>query len=178
MFPLVVDFITLLLSALLVGAMFCVWLVFNPSRLKASDYIILQQQGIRTLHPSMPLLGALTTLVTLASAVLAREDKMRMSLLIATAILFIVSGLITRFANMPINAIVRTWDSEAPPDHWTVLRDTWWRWHCVRLCAGLAGLVLLLIATLASRPSAIQDASMTLFHPLFDALVVTIALLT
>ena len=55
MFPLVVDFITLLLSALLVGAMFCVWLIFNPSQLKASDYIILQQQGIRTLHPIMPL---------------------------------------------------------------------------------------------------------------------------
>ena len=103
---------------------------------------------------------------------------MRMSLLIVTAILFIVSGLITRFANMPINAIVRTWNSAAPPDHWTALRDAWWRWHCVRLCAGLAGLVLLLIATLASRPSAIQGVSIPLVHPLFDALVVTIVLLT
>jgi len=55
--------------------------------------------------------------------VLARENKMRMSMLIGTAILFIISGLITRFANMPINAIVRGWNSATPPDNWTALRD-------------------------------------------------------
>src|ERR1700690_4110175 len=119
MLSLVVDSVNLLFSALLVGAMFCVWLVFNPSQLDASHYIILQQQGIRTLHPTMPGLGALTILLTFASAVLARESKMRMSLLIGTAMLFIISGLITRFANMPINTIVRGWNSAAPPDHWT-----------------------------------------------------------
>jgi len=178
MFPLVIDFISLLLSALLVGAMFCVWLLFNPSQLKASDYIILQQQGIRRLHPSMPLLGMLTILITIASAVLARENKMRMSLLFATAIFFMISGLITRFANMPINAIVRGWNSAAPPDHWMALRDAWWRWHCMRLCSGLAGLVLLVIATLASRPFSVQSALTTICHPFVNALTFTVALLT
>ena len=177
MLPLIVDFANLFLAALLVGAMFCVWLVFNPAHLDASHSIILQQQGIRTLHPTMPLLGALTILMTVASAVLARENKMRMSLLIGTAILFIISGLITRFANMPINAIVRGWNSATPPDNWTALRDAWWRWHCLRLGSGLAGLVLLLIANLARRPSSIQSAEIAVCRPLFDALMRTICLL-
>ena len=177
MLPYVVDSVNLLLSALLVGAMFCVWLVFNPSQLDASQYIILQQQGIRTLHPIMPALGVLTILLTFASAALARENKMRMSLLIGTAILFIISGLITRFANMPINAIVRGWNSAAPPDHWTAMRDAWWRWHCLRLCSALGGLALLIIATLARRPSSIQTVAVTICRPLADALVRTISLL-
>jgi len=75
MLPLVIDSVNVFLSALLVGAMFCVWLVFNPSQLDASHYIILQQQGIRTLHPIMPGLGALTILFTFASAVFARKTR-------------------------------------------------------------------------------------------------------
>ncbi len=177
MLPLIVDFVNLFLSALLVGAMFCVWLVFNPSQLDAAHYIMLQQQGIRTLHPPMPLLGVLTILMTLGSAVLARDNKMRMSLLIGTAILFIISGLITRFANMPINAIVRGWNSAAPPDHWTTLRDAWWRWHCLRLCSALAGLALLIIATLAPRSSSIPGVAITVCRPLVDAMMRTICLL-
>ena len=176
MLPLIVDSINLLLSALLVGAMFCVWLVFNPAQLDASQYIILQQQGIRTLHPTMPGLGALTILTTLASAVLARDNKMRLSLLIGTAILFIVSGVITRVANMPINAIVRGWNSAAPPDHWTALRDAWWRWHCWRLGSSLAGLLLLVVATLARRPLAMEETTISIFRPLFDVLIRTISL--
>jgi hypothetical protein len=174
---LILDFVNLFLSALLVGAMFCVWLVFDPAQLDAPHYIILQQQGIRTLHPVMPQLGALTILMTFSSAVLARENKMRMSLLVGTVILFTISGLITRFANMPINAIVRGWDSAAPPDQWISLRDAWWRWHCLRLCSALAGFALLVIAVFARRPSLISGVAMTDCPPLFDALMRTICLL-
>lgn len=177
MLPLIVEFVNLILSALLVGAMFCVWLVFNPAQLDATHYVILQQQGIRTLHPVMPQLGVLTILLTFVSAVLARESKMRMSLLIGTAVLFIISGLITRFANMPINAIVRGFNSAAPPDRWMALRDTWWRWHCLRLSSALAGLVLLVVASLMRRAPSLQGFAATVCQPLFDALMHTISLL-
>jgi uncharacterized membrane protein len=155
MLPLIVDFVNLFLSSLLVGAMFCAWLILNPTQLDAANYIIVQQQGIRTLNSIMPLLGGFTILMTVASAVLARENRTRTSLLIGTAILFVISGLITRFGNQPINAIVRGWNSAAPPDHWTELRDAWWRWNCLRLCSALAGLALLISATLVRRPSSI-----------------------
>ena len=148
MVALMVDFANVLLAALLVGATFGVWLVFNPAGLGANVYVALQQQGIRTLNVAMPALGAGTVLVTVLSAVLAREDRTRLLLLLAAAVCFVAAGLITRFLNQPINAIVMTWALDAPPTNWTQLRDAWWRWHLMRLVAGLAGLSVLIAATL------------------------------
>ena len=145
---LIVDFANLLLASLLVGATFGVWLVFNPAGLGANVYVALQQQGIRTLNVAMPALGAATALVTVTSAVLGREDRTRVLLLLAAVVCFVAAGLITRFLNQPINAIVMTWAVDAPPANWTQLRDEWWRWHLMRLIAGLAGLSLLIAATL------------------------------
>ena len=148
MFAAIIDFTNLLLAALLVGAMFAVWLVFNPAGLDARTYVSLHQQGVRTLHPALPILGVTTILVTITAAALGRSDSTRFWLLLATAACFAASGLITRFLNMPINAIVMTWNSDSLPSHWMELRNAWWRWHCLRLVTGLAGFSLLLGATL------------------------------
>jgi uncharacterized membrane protein len=148
MFSVMIDFADVLLAALLVGVMFGVWLVFNPAGLDAKLYIALQQQGIRALNKAVPALGAVTILVTIAAAVLGRDDSARLSLLIMTVVCFVAAGLITRFLNQPINAIIMTWSSDSPPANWTGLRDEWWRWHLIRLLAGLGGLSLLIAATL------------------------------
>jgi len=148
MYSAVVDFTNILVAALLVGTMFGVWLVFNPAGLSGSNYLAVQQQGIRTLHPVMPALGAVTILVTIAASVLGRENRTRLWLLIAAVTCFAAAGLITRFRNMPINSIVITWSGDSLPANWTGLRDGWWRWHCIRLIAGLAGFSLVIAAAL------------------------------
>lgn len=143
-----IDFTNVLLAALLVGAMFGVWLFLNPAGSDAALYVALQQQGIKGLDTTMPALGAATILVTIIAAVLGRRDGTRLGLLIAAVACLIVAGLITRFLNQPINAIVMTWQRDAPPANWMRLRDEWWRWHLMRLTAGLGGLSLLIAATL------------------------------
>jgi uncharacterized membrane protein len=148
MFSPIIDFANVLFAALAVGTMFGVWLFFNPAGLDASTYVALHQQGIRKMNKAMPAVGAATILVTIAAAVLAREDPTRLWLLIATVVCFIAAGLITRFLNQPINAIVMTWKSDSPPANWTRLRDDWWRWHLARFAVGLGGLSLLIAATL------------------------------
>ena len=152
MMVLALDFVSLMLAALLVGAMFAVCLVFNPTGLDAKTYVRQQQWGIHTLHPVMPVLGVMTALAILAAAFLSRDDKSHLTLLLAAAGLFIASGIITRLLSMPINATVLTWSAQAPPADWGQLRDTWWRWHMMRLGAGLLGLCLLILAVL--RPHA------------------------
>ena len=162
MVALTVDFLNLLLAALLVGAMFAVWLIFKPEGLDAAAYVTLQQRGIRALSKSsagagrggdvkMPILGAITTMLTFAAAVLARGERVRLILLLFAAVLFVVAGFVTRFLNQPMNALVMTWSAQAPPANWTQLRDAWWRWHLVRLGSGLGGLCLLILAALHSR---------------------------
>jgi uncharacterized membrane protein len=148
MFSTIIEFVDVLLAALLAGSMFCVWLIFNPEGLSASAYITLQQQAIRTLNQSMPALGAVTILVTSTAAVLARSDRGKLMLLIAAVFCFVVAGLMTRFLNQPINSIVKTWNSDAPPANWTSLRDAWWRWHILRSLAGIGGLGLVIAAVL------------------------------
>jgi uncharacterized membrane protein len=143
-----IDFADVLLAALLVGAMFGMWLILNPAGLAASVYITLQQQGIRTLNRAMPMLGAATTLLTILAAVLGQDHGTRFGLLAGAAVCFVAAGLITRFLNQPINAIVITWHTDAPPANWAGVRDEWWRWHLLRLVAGLGGLTLLIVAML------------------------------
>lgn len=96
----------------------------------------------------MPLLGAFTIILVGVSALLARDDKVRFWLLIATVMFIIAAGLITRFGNQPINTIMMTWQPSTIPVEWTQLRDEWWRWHMLRLCSGLAALSLMIVATL------------------------------
>lgn len=148
MFSVMIDFANLLFAALVAGAMFGVWLLFNPAGVDDSFYVALHQHGVRTLNTLLPALGAASTLGTIAAAILGRHDRTRLWLLVAAVVCFAASGLITRFLNQPINAVVMSWQGDAPPSNWTSLRDEWWRWHLIRLAAGLAGLSLLIAATL------------------------------
>jgi hypothetical protein len=144
-----IEFANLLTAALLAGSLFGVWLMLNPAGLDARSYVQLQQRAIRTLNTAMPRLGAAAILMTVLAAIVAKGDRLRLSLLVATVVCFVAAGLITRFLNQPINAIVMTWSSDVPPVGWEGLRDAWWRWHLLRLSAGVGGLCLLVIATLA-----------------------------
>ena len=143
MIAIVIGCADLLCASLLVGAMFGIWLILNPRGLTAAQYVALQQQAIRTLNAAMPSLGAATVAVTVGAAVMARQDPARVAMLAAASLGFLAAGLITRFINQPINAVVMTWSPATPPADWTRLRDSWWRWHVVRLLCGLSGLLLL-----------------------------------
>ena len=143
-----IDFADVLLAALLVGAMFGVWLMLNPARRAAGLYITLHQQGIRTLNTALPAFGAANILLSIAAAVLARGENARFPLLVATTLCFMAAAVITRFRNQQINATVSTWRSDAPPANWIDVTDKWLRWHVIRLLVGLGGLSLLVGAML------------------------------
>ena len=144
-------FVLLMLLALLVGSMFGVWAGADPAPLSAAAYVEQHQNAVRGLNVLLPVMGAVCIVLTVALAVLAKHDARARTLLAAAALCLISAGLITRFANQPINAIVMTWTPQAPAANWTELRDTWWQWHRVRTLAGIAGLGLVLLAVLGQR---------------------------
>ena len=145
---LIIDFTNLLLAGLLAGAISGAFLFMSPAGLDATTYVIAQQNGIRGLNTIMPVLGGLTLVMTLAAAYAASVDPLRMNLLLAAAAALIITGLVTRFLNQPINVTVMTWDASSPPAEWTMLRDAWWRWHLVRLVLSLAAFSLVIVAAL------------------------------
>jgi uncharacterized membrane protein len=144
-------FIGLLLTSLLVGTMFGIWLGFNPAALSATAYVEMQQNTIRALNVPLPLLGFVCIVLTVALAVLVRHDKRARYLLIAAALCLVAAGLITRLGNQPINAVVMTWSAQAPAANWMELRDTWWHLHILRTIAGLAALLLALLAAVGAQ---------------------------
>ncbi len=148
MLAMTISFANLFLASLVIGAMFGVWLFFNPKGLDGPRYVVMHQQGIRTMNAPMPALGAVTIALTAAAAVMARGDGERLALIIGAAIAFVAVAAITRFVNQPINLAVATWSIATPPPEWTRLRDTWWRWHILRVVCGLAGLSSLILAEL------------------------------
>lgn len=149
-----IRFISLLLTALLVGTMFGIWLGFNPAALSAAAYVEMQQNAIRALNVPLPALGLVCIVLTVALAILVRHDKRGRNLLLAAALCLMAAGLVTRFGNQPINAVVIAWSPQAPAANWLELRDTWWQLHSLRTLAGVAALALaLLAAVLQRRPS-------------------------
>ena len=149
-----IRFVLLMLVALLVGTMVGIWAGFNPAGLSSSAYVEQQQNAIRAFNVLLPAVGACCILLALLLAFMSAGDLRSRYLLIAVAALLVVAGLVTRFGNQPINAVVATWSAQSPAANWTQLRDDWWQWHVVRSLAGVSALALLVLAVLgAKRPA-------------------------
>jgi uncharacterized membrane protein len=143
----------LLVLSLLVGTMFGIYVGFNPAPLSSIAFVEQQQNAIRGLNVLLPSMGAACIVLTLTLAALSKGDARSRSLLVIAAVLLIAAGLITRFGNQPINAIVMTWAPEAPAANWEQLRDDWWRLHIIRTSSAVAALIFVLLAVLTTKPS-------------------------
>lgn len=147
----VIRFTNLLMAALVTGTMFGIWLGFNPALLSSSAYVEQQQNAIRALNVTMPILGAVCIALTLVHASLVRANRSSFYLLLLGAVLLAAAGLITRFGNQPINAQVITWSALAPPSAWARARDQWWSWHVIRTIAGMGALACIIAASIAPQ---------------------------
>ena len=139
----IIRFCNVVMAALVTGAMFGIWIGYNPKDLSAPTFIEQQQHAISSLNTLMPLLGLITILLTLTSAFLQKKSKVAFSILLVASVFLIVSGLTTRFGNQPINSIVMTWDMNTPPINWTELRNQWWTYHELRTFSAFIGLCLI-----------------------------------
>ena len=144
-------FLNIFLAGLIAGIVFGIWIGYNPQDLSAETYVEQQQNAIRHLNVIMPILGFISMLLALASAAISKEDKVMRNLLLLAVALFIVSGLVTRFGNQPINAVVITWDPRNTPEIWIELRDKWWTFHIIRTITTLIGFAIIVWATVRNK---------------------------
>jgi len=135
------------IAALLAGSLFGSWLGYNPSDLSAMAYVEQQQNAIRSLNVMMPLIGLITIILTITAAFYQKKNKSVFIPLLIAAGLLVLSALVTRFGNQPINAIVMTWTKTDVPASWTELRDKWWSLHIIRTIACVVALLLITIAS-------------------------------
>jgi uncharacterized membrane protein len=128
----IIRFINIVLAGLIAGTLIGIWLSYNPVNYSITTYLEHQQGAIRALNTLMPLLGLITIILTLISAFRQKDNKTTFMTLIIAAIFLVISGLVTKFGNQPINKIVMTWNNTNVPGKWTELRDKWWSLHKIR----------------------------------------------
>ena len=122
----------MLLAGLIAGTLFGISIGFNPKNLTATTYLEQQQSVIKSLNFLMPLLGLITILLTLTSAILQHTHRNIFIPLLIAAGFLMVSALVTKFGNQPINSIVMTWNKSNMPSGWVELRNKWWSLQLIR----------------------------------------------
>jgi uncharacterized membrane protein len=132
MTTIIIRYINLIIAGLFAGILLGICLGYNPKNLSAATFIEQQQNVIKALNTLMPLLGLITIILTLLSAFLQKDNKTVFITLLMAALLLIISGIITRTGNQPINKIIMTWNKADIPANWTELRDKWWSFHIIR----------------------------------------------
>jgi len=147
----IIQFSDILLTGLIAGVIFGIWLGYNPEDLSAVTYVEQQQNVIRALNVLMPILGLFSIILTIVYAAISKREKFKRNFLILAVGFLIISGLITRFGNQPINAIVMTWNLDAIPDTWTTLRDKWWSFHIMRTISTIAGFAIIIWVTIKNN---------------------------
>lgn len=141
----------LLLISLVAGSMFGIWRGYDPALYAPATFVEAHQGAVRGLNTLLPVMAIAALVLVVVLAVLARSKPMTLALYVAAALAIVIGGLITRFANQPINDLVMTWTPASLPENWTELRDSWWGWHLVRFAATLAAELVLIAAVFADR---------------------------
>jgi hypothetical protein len=139
----IIVLLSIIITGLIAGIILGISIGYNPHGLSAHTYVEQQQHAIRGLNTLMPILGFIAVALAITSAVLQREDKPVLIILLGAAALLITSGVVTRFGNQPINAIVMTWNIDSIPENWTTLRDKWWAFHIIRTVSALVAFFLI-----------------------------------
>lgn len=143
--------LAVLLVALVAGATFGIWQGYNPTSFSAPTFLEMHKNAVRGLNFLLPAIAMAAVLLTALLSARSYAAAGALPIYVAALALLIAGGLITRFANQPINAQVMTWTIDALPGNWSELRDTWWFWHVARTITAILALITLTTAALVER---------------------------
>lgn len=141
----------ILLIALIAGSTFGIWQGYNPALYSRDTFLQVHRGAVEGLNTLLPLMGLATMILTLMLTLRSNPHTALRGLYWATLALLVLAGLITRFGNQPINAVVIAWTADAVPGDWSEIRDSWWFWHTVRTLVSMAALAGLVTASLTAR---------------------------
>ena len=140
--------LALLVTALLSGTSWGIWIGFNPVHFTATTYLEQQQSLVLSLNKMMIAMAIFATIVTLILAFLLRKNRTLFVAYLVAALCFIACIIISRFGNLPIQNMMLDWKSDTLPANWTELRDQWWKFHQFRTIAELIALLVICWASL------------------------------
>jgi uncharacterized membrane protein len=127
------------------------WIALSRSMKTFSPEVFLEivDRMNRNMAPVMTVLMPGTMLSIIPLLLLSYHQRpMVFYLSMAALLLFLLALLVTVVVEVPIVQQIVTWTPSTLPANWRQLRDRWMRFHVIRVIAGLASLIFLVVAAL------------------------------
>lgn len=145
------ELISIVLSALVAGMFYGPWAALSRSisSFTPEVFLAIVDRMNRNMAPIMTVLMPAAVLSIVPVLFLSYHKQPRTFYLgLAGFAFFIIALLITMLIEVPIVKEIVTWKVSTLPDNWQQLRDRWSAFHAIRVVAGLAGLVLLVVGAI------------------------------
>jgi uncharacterized membrane protein len=145
------QLISIILSALTVGMFHGPWIALSRSMKTFSPEFFLQivDRMNSNMAPVMTVLMPGTMLSIIPVMLFSYHLRPMVFYMSAAALLlFLIALLVTVLIEVPIVQQIVTWTPSTLPGNWQQLRDRWMRFHVVRVIAGMASLICLLVAAI------------------------------
>lgn len=92
------------------------------------------------------ILTAAAILLPLLYALLSGDHPAVRRLAFGAAIAALISILVTRFGNVPVNRLMRIWEAGTPPENWREILARWNMFNNIRTVFALASFLLVIVA--------------------------------
>jgi uncharacterized membrane protein len=145
------ELISIIFSALVGGMYWGPWLALTRSfpSFEPSLFLATVRALNRNMGPVMTVLtpvGLLSIVPVLFISYAMRPVTFYLGLV--GFALFVTALIVTMIVEVPIVRQILTWTDSTLPENWKKLRDRWGAFHIIRVAAGFAGLILLVVGAL------------------------------
>jgi hypothetical protein len=131
----ILQFLTLVLSALVLGVFWGTWFTLTRSidSFSAAEFIHIGNVIIANVAVPMSMLMPSAIIIMFLSIWMYRDRKSAAFYsAIFSLVLLLVTLLITLLVLVPIDNNIKQWTSESLPENWNLIRDRWDRFHFAR----------------------------------------------
>ena len=145
------ELISIIFSALTAGMFHGPWIALSRSMKTFSPEVFLEivDRMNRNMAPVMTVLMPGTMLSIIPVILLSyRQRPMVFYLSTVALLLFLIALLVTVVIEVPIVQQIVTWTPSTLPKNWQQLRDRWMKFHVLRVIAGIASLIFLLVGAI------------------------------
>jgi len=144
------ELVSILLSALVVGAVWGPWLALSRSvaTFKEEVFLAIAHRMIRNLEPIMTPLIPAALLSIVPVVFISYNDRPKTAYLTLAAFGLFIVGVFVAVLQVPIVTKIKMWTLETLPDNWRELRDRWKTLQVIRIVASIAGLALLILGAI------------------------------
>jgi uncharacterized membrane protein len=145
------ELISIVFSALVAGMFHGPWVALSRSMKTFTPevFLVIVDRMNRNMAPVMTVLMPATLLSIIPVLLLSYHERPQIFYLnVAAFALFVIALLLTVFVEVPIVVEIVSWTISTLPANWQQLRDRWTKFHVIRVIAGLASLVLLVMGAI------------------------------